>query len=889
MRTQVPPYHSHLTLIERTIVGKKPRVFFIMPSANQTTAPDVRRFVHSLNTLLKCARLYGLHHHRSDEQFENTWNELNAAVRDSESSGLMLGASGGELVLNGEILSSAPAELSLAQILASAGIASVVFTGDLLQDSFLDFVKIFARSAQKPSQRLQALKRSFEAQPERGIRINPVRFVPAHSINDRQPRNWLRDPVELARMIGTEPALSRTRRFSSFDFGEELLGDFREAPSNRPVTEKESQQLIELLTKLRLQTEDETPVRDEWQLQFDSVPPDPKAVLREALSALASVGVNRLDDLALVRLSHDVAIRCATELFESGAITPRGVRPFLGGLCQITSRLATAPSRDAAEGKASIEAQTETLERQFWASAPEDLKQKVLLSSESWCVPPKNVQQSVKELQHCGSKGAAERILRQYAGCISSAHTEARKRTASGLNQLADLYTNFGGAPLSEVVRVIGEQLHRERDAETQSLLSSAFLKLSRNASEHREFPALRQMLASLTGMEKARPNWTLGLRPRIGFDNRIPEFIEDGLKSATLPNDFIEVMRRVPQAADHLAGRLMKVTHTSERERIVQMARAIGEPLKTRLRETLELAPPAKAVRVAGLLSRLDPSATAQLLPQRLAPGASHRETHDEVLHQLSIAGAPERGQMLMSTLERFDSMIVPMALDEIGMCGDASVASELLRVANGQSLPQSSEFVRVKAIEALGRLRVPEIEAHLLRFVEQKKVWRWAYPAEMRLAAAQALTKLSSERARILLSDAGLDSKAMSLAPLDARTDRDFVRCRRYQRVRMINPLPAVVQSSRGKCQPDVQILSLEGGFLTGNLRLATGSPASLRISTGLRAIHLDVLVRFTRPNQAGVEMVGMDLEDRTRLRSLLVSMAPSTLQSHRALVPA
>jgi hypothetical protein len=863
-----------------------------MPRSTETPTPASRNIVQSLNALLKFARLYGLHHIRSDEQFEETWRELRASIEACGAAGFMIGTSGKDLVLNGTMPESSAAGQSLAHIFMNAGVASIVFTRELLEDSFLDFVKAFARGATKPSERLRFLRNSFEANPERGIRINEIRFVPAHPGNNAPSENWLRDPTQLATMIGTNGIEPSSRRFNSFEFGEELLGGANGEGFSRPVTEEEAEQVIELVAQIGAQPEEQPLEREEWKQRFDSLTENSKAVLQLALSELtAKRRLTRLDDVALVRLSNDIAIRCATERFESGIIGAEDVQPLLSQLCHSIARLRTAlPSRKGRSEGTNISApvQTDALEREFWASISEHDRQAVLVSSDSWCVPPRNIQQCVKELQRGGNRSIAESILQQYASCVSCAKPEARKRTAIGLNELADTYANFGGAPLSGAVRAIGEQLQRERDSEIQSLLSVAFVKLSRHAAERREFPAMQRMLVTLADLEKSRPSWTQSLRPRIGFDNRIPEFIEDGLSAAPLTSDFIEVMRGVPQAAaEHLANRLMRVARASEREKIVDLARAIGEPLHARLRQTLELAPAPKAVRVAGLLSRLEPAVVAQLLPRRIAAG--RRETHDEALRQLSVAAAPERGRMLMSMIELLDSMILPMALDEIGMSGDVSVGPELLRLANGQRLSQSSDFVRVKAIEALGRLRVSAMEPHLLRFVEEKRAWRWAYPTEMRLAAAQALIKLDPERAPILLSNAGLDASLLNFAPLDARGDRDFVRYRRYQRIRMSHPVSAVVQSSRGKCQPEVQVLSLEGGLLSGDLRLSVGAPANLRISSGMRPIHLDVLVRFTKQNQAGIEMVSMDLEDRHRLRSLLVAMAPASAMRRGVPVPA
>jgi hypothetical protein len=65
---------------------------------------------------------------------------------------------------------------------------------------------------------------------------------------------------------------------------------------------------------------------------------------------------------------------------------------------------------------------------------------------------------------------------------------------------------------------------------------------------------------------------------------------------------------------------------------------------------------------------------AVNDILPARLREGG--RGFHDAVVRQLSIAGAPERGQILTNSIEAFDTMVLPLALDEIGMCGDPDTA---------------------------------------------------------------------------------------------------------------------------------------------------------------------------------------------------------------------
>ena len=62
-----------------------------------TTAGRV--FVRSLNILLKFARLYGYDHVRTTEQLKVAWEELSTAIPEGSEGGLLLGATGAQLLL----------------------------------------------------------------------------------------------------------------------------------------------------------------------------------------------------------------------------------------------------------------------------------------------------------------------------------------------------------------------------------------------------------------------------------------------------------------------------------------------------------------------------------------------------------------------------------------------------------------------------------------------------------------------------------------------------------------------------------------------------------------------------------------------------------------------
>lgn len=660
------------------------------------------------------------------------------------------------------------------------------------------------------------------------------------------------------------------------------------------LKEAELQSLLRLLAQFGEASQSKNPTQldqQAWQQKLASLPQNAQVTLRQALATVAAKTPKaKVDEAMLLRLAEDLAIRFALDRFQRGEVRVNAVRQLLdrmGHELETLRKLLKSREDKMTSAGINVESHADVLDRQFWAAVPESGKRSVLTSTEAWCIPPRNVQQYVEELLGRGESEAAGDVLLHYASCVRNKDAEARKKAAIGLGQLAELYSKAASQRLQDALGQIGQQMAIEKEAELQTLLSAAFVRLSQESSSRRYYRAMQQALDSLADLEESRPSWVQSLRPRIGVENRLAEFIEEALAAEALPEGFMGVLMRLPQlSGEHLAVRLARSGRRTERESIVEMATAVGTPCARHLKETLKTEAPAKAATVVGLLSRLDPMAVEDILPSRLREGG--RGVHDAVVRQLSIAGAPERGRILANSIEAFDPMVLPLALDEIGMCGDADTAPKLLRLAEGELLPQGADYLRVKAIEALGRMRAPAAAGHLRRFVELRKTFGWAYPEEIRTAAAQALAKLDPEWLKSFLPESGLDSKILALAPLDPIHERDVVRHRRYRRIRLPRNVPAVITSARGKYSSGISVLSLEGGLLSGDIQLAVGTEATLKIPAGLRSISMQAIVRFVRSHQAGFEMVSMGLEDRAKLRRLLVSLGATDQKTPAAETP-
>jgi hypothetical protein len=908
---------------------------------DEPTVPNARAFVRSLNVLLKFSRLYGLDHTRSASQLDISWNELQEAVRIAGPAGLLLGTSGSQLLLDGVPLESTQAEKSFAELLNAAGVASISFQPNITREEFANLVKVFAESGPKAGSLSERLEQYFGKSQTSGIVVNEIRFVAEDAAFSEarmaaqlavktlgadadKVQDWFRSPEKMIQLIaaaegahggsgvgsgagsgsGAESGRPSGQSVYSGASGPSAGGTASGTPEGpgvggaftanlqpgergvAQVNEAEMNSLLRLLAQLAEATHARNPQELEekaWQQKLAALPQGAQLTLRQALASVAAQNPSaKVDEALLLRLAEDLAIRFALDRFQRGEVRVNAVRQMLdkmGHELDTLRKLLKAREEKLASAGVTMESHADLLDRQFWAAVPESGKRAVLTSPEAWCIPPRNVQQYVEQLLLRGESETAANILLKYAACVRNKDAEARKKAAIGLGQLAELYSRAANQKLQDALSQIGQQLCAEKDPELQTLLSAAFVRLSQEAAQRHYYRAIQQALDCLTDLEEQRPTWAASLRPRIGVENRIVDFIEEALMAETTPEGLTGVLMRVPESgSEHLAMRMGRASKRTERERIVSLAISVGNACARHLAEVVKSEQPAKAALAAGLLSRLDAVALEGLLPQRLRHGA--RSFHDSLVRQLSIAGAQERGRLLADSIELLDPMVLPLALDEIGMCGDPQTAPKLLRLAEGDILPNGEDFLRVKAIEALGRMRASAATGHLRRFVETRKSFGWAYAEEIRTAAAQALAKIDPEWVRENAARLGLNEQVLALAPLDAAPERDVVRYRRYERIRLPRHVPAVITSQRGKYSSAISVLSLDGGLLSGDIQLAVGTEATLRIPAGLRSINMRAVVRFVRSHQAGFEMVGMGLEDRAKLRRLLISLGGETV---------
>jgi len=1025
-----------------------------------------RAFVRSLNILLKFARLYEFGHVRTAAQFETAWKELRGALDESAGSGLLLGASGNQILLDGVPLGASAGEKSFAQLLTGSGIASIHFSPNLTQPQFARFVRGFPSGNAKPSSLAEQLKSALAG--ETSIKVNEIRYVAEDSsvagikmaaqltakalgAQGDKFKDFFEDPNKLLQMIlaaessrsggggggggGTGPGFGPGGGGSSGvpggggtgagGFGSggggaagtaSQIGSLWESgggsgssggglgtgsgtgngPGGGPgsgsgtgagggaggsggsggsggpggsggsggggggtgggtgfgggpgggggvgisgagggigtgagggvgggaggggeatpgkwltasallrgttlsgggpnpgtpgtgtggggagftVAEEDVRSMLGLFAQLGKSRKDPEAKMDvpTFQSRLSAMPVRAQFTLQQALAGLAAQAPSeKADKPMLLKLAEHVAIRFALDSYERGELRVNAVKQLLDRMnseIEALRKILGSQEEMMAQAGLSVQTYTELLDQEFWEQVPEENKKEVLTSDEAWCVPPRNVRAFLEDMLRRGELKTVNEILMKYAACIALEAPEARRTTAIGLSDLAELYGSGDGSALMESIRRLGNQLAIEREPELQTLISAAFVRMSQEAASKRCYPAMQQALSSLDNIEQQRPGSTQSLRPRIGAEERLPEFIEEALRGGHIADGMTEILGLMPKATLHyVTSRFGHCGFREDCEVLGNIVRGLGEDSTQRLLEILQTAPANEAAETIGLLSHFAPDAVDKILPVRLSQWP--RSSHDRAVRQLSSAPPEQRARLLVSLYDSLDALIRPLAIDEMGMSGQPDCIPKLVELAHNDHTPP---FHRLKALEALGRLRASAASPTLQHIMDARQVWRWVYPTELRIAAAQALLRIDPTMALEKLNSSGLERKDLTLEPTDPEPHSSVMRQRRYARLKLSRNLIAVTTNLRENFRLSIPELNLGGGIGSGERHLAPGSLLSLKLSQGVRNIKAQAIVRGARPQAMAFEFVDMDLEDRARLRKVLLEL--------------
>jgi hypothetical protein len=870
-----------------------------------------RSFARSLNILLKTVRLYGAEHERTTALLESAWVDLRAALKHSGESGLLLGVSGNQVLLDGVPLEKRPTDRSFAQLLNSAGLASINFSHRVTVDDFWRFVSAFSSRSPKAGPLATEL-RVMLGGDKGSIKVNEVRFI-AHdaSVADatmaaelaarslgadaQRLQGWLKEPQRLLQLIAAAEG-ARSGGPSAGGAGG-AAGGSAGGPAGGsavgtavtpgapvlaapPVQENDVFQIFQWLAQLG-QTADHPDSSDQIsavEKDLHQLPKQGQAALAQALMSMSSQSEPlRPDDPMLLQLAERVAIRFALERYQHGDVKTNAVVELLDRLKREIGSLRNilkVHEQKMGEAGMDVESHAEILDRQFWARVPAKQKRKMLLSPEAWAVPPRNIRQYVEEVMTGGDIATARSILDNYAQSVHSDDVDARRKASAGLTEMADLFSKANHSLLKSTLHHMGEAMSREGNADLQTLMGASFVRFSHEAAARRQYPAVHEALQAMEVLEQRQPGLARLLWPRVKVGNPLPEFIEEALREPHLPEGLAEVLRRMPHATvDHVASRIQRCARRDEWERMLAMVDSVGPEAIAHLGKIVQTRPAPEAASKIALLTRLGPRVLEELLPGRLPnwdPSA-----HDLVVRQLANSLSPERGRLIEKVYDLLNKNVLPEAVDELGMSGDSEISPRLIRIVERETAQPTEPYLQIKAIEALGRLRESKAESLLRPLAESKRLWRWLHPRELRITAMQALQKIDPEWTAHFLPKCGLNEAELHLTALDPDPHTPWLRQRRYVRVNLPAPLKGAVHAGQGLHQVAVQQLSLGGGVAKSQCHLKPGSTVPLEFKPGMSNIHAKVLVREARPQELTFEFVELAHEDRGRLRRPLVGL--------------
>jgi hypothetical protein len=296
----------------------------------------------------------------------------------------------------------------------------------------------------------------------------------------------------------------------------------------------------------------------------------------------------------------------------------------------------------------------------------------------------------------------------------------------------------------------------------------------------------------------------------------------------------------------------------------MARLLRNIGVPVLTLLETRLFEARRQRVSASIKLLAAADPDRLLRGLTRAMASWEWNLQdlAVSELARPANSPSAQSTAFVFSAVLSDAHPLVVPMMLDQIGIGQETTAVPMLMEIAAGEHETLRDLFVRIKAIEALGRLRAVEAVDLLRQLAVKRDGLTYVEPAGLRAAAEDALSLLQegpgSARVRAAFEPA--------TPPLG-----NFVIPRRYARVPLESPLRAQIAGPQ-MSMARVKTIGMGGAYVESANRLSVGDSIQLEIRSGLRKIHFTAVVRNLGPDGGGVEFVHMKDEDRERLRKLV-----------------
>ena len=578
----------------------------------------------------------------------------------------------------------------------------------------------------------------------------------------------------------------------------------------------------------------------------------------------------------LKRLSQCLVLELLSTEFADGTLAPVAVRAILNQLADeiVTAGEYRGPhSSQHFSSLASAwanEGQREQLLERFWLELAPREKSAVLRGQEIWCVPISVIRQTLTQLVEAGvdaPRREARTILLNYARRLEQTDPAARRIIAAGLGELTHLLESLWPNQLpEELAKLTLNALIKEQAPETSALLAAFLETLGRIAVVRGDFAGFENILIGIEKLPRdAEHEHINALGHRLVANDRWTLVVDASLANRPLEPPLPRLLQRDPERLlDRLTLLLTEPRAADMMPAMSRLLRSIGVPVLTLLETRLFEARRQRVSAAIRLLAAADPDRLLRGLTRALASWEWNLQdlAVSELSRPSNSPSAQSTAFVFSAVLQDAHPLVVPMMIDQIGIGQEATAVPLLMEIAAGEHETLRDQFVRIKAIEALGRLRAVEAIELLRRLAGKREGLTFTEPGGLRAAAEDALALMEegpgSARARASFEPA--------MPPLG-----NFVVPRRYARIPLESPLRAQIGAPQ-MSMARVKTISLGGAYVESPHRLSPGDSIQLEIRSGLRKIHFTAIVRNVGPHGNGVEFVHMKDEDRERLRKLV-----------------
>ena len=201
---------------------------------------------------------------------------------------------------------------------------------------------------------------------------------------------------------------------------------------------------------------------------------------------------------------------------------------------------------------------------------------------------------------------------------------------------------------------------------------------------------------------------------------------------------------------------RTLLLTEPMSHEMVPGMARllrTIGVPVLNLLEARLYDSRKQRVSAAIKLLAATDPERLLRGVDRAIA--AWEWNLQDLAVSELSrptnSASAQSAAGIFARVLADAHPLVVPMMIDQIGLAMEFTAVPQLMEIASGEHELLRDQFVRIKAIEALGRMRAVEAIELLRSLAEKREGITYVEPGGLRAAAEDALAMMEDREGNV------------------------------------------------------------------------------------------------------------------------------------------